>query len=164
MANSTATLNPFTGNLQLIQGDAYTYHTVASGTVLKIPANTEYALLCHNLTIEGTLINEGTICTLYEPHPDPNVTVFTTGPQTLGPQHNNHLLAVDTTSGAITINLPALSGILGRTYTIKKIAGSNDITVDPSGSETIDGDTTKAITATYSAMHIIAGPTEWLIG
>ncbi len=45
-------------------------------------------------------------------------------------------------SGAVTITLPAASGITGRIYVIKKTnasSGVNSVTVDGNGSETIDG-------------------------
>ena len=48
-------------------------------------------------------------------------------------------------SGAITITLPAASGIAGRIYVIKKInasSGVNSVTVDGNASETIDGSAT----------------------
>jgi hypothetical protein len=55
------------------------------------------------------------------------------------------VLRADATSGAITINLPTAVGIAGRTYWIFRtdIASStNLITVDGSGTETIDGNLT----------------------
>ncbi len=52
----------------------------------------------------------------------------------------------DTDGGAITINLDAALDIAGKVYSIKNTGTSdNDITIDPSGSETIDGDTTRIV-------------------
>ena len=45
---------------------------------------------------------------------------------------------VDATSGTFTISLPTASGIQGKIYQIKN-SGGGVITVDPAGSEEIDG-------------------------
>lgn len=68
----------------------------------------------------------------------------------------------DCTSGAITVNLPALSGITNRIYVIKKIDNSiNAVTIDGSGSETIDGITTNTISSQYNSITLQAGASEW---
>lgn len=68
------------------------------------------------------------------------------------------------TSGSITATLPAISGIAGRRYTIKKVdATSNPVIIDGNGSETIDGSTTVIITSQYDAAQLVAGATEWSI-
>ncbi len=61
------------------------------------------------------------------------------------------LVLCDATSGAITVNLPAASS--GVITTVKKTDSSgNAITIDGSGSETIDGTTTKVITTQYASL------------
>ena len=68
----------------------------------------------------------------------------------------------DATSGAITVNLPTISGNTGRQYTIKKIDSSaNAVTVDGSGAETIDGSTTAVINSQYESITIQATSSEW---
>jgi len=89
-----------------------------------------------------------------------NVTAFTSGPVTLDATHFQ--TTFDATTGNITVNLPAISGIEGRIYNIKKIDVSiNTVTIDGNGAETIDGATTLVIAFQYDAPEIIAGASEW---
>lgn len=70
----------------------------------------------------------------------------------------------DATSGNVTVNLPAISGLIGREYVIKKIdSGSNTVTVDGNSSETIDGATTQVLSTQYDYIRIVAGTSEWYI-
>jgi len=76
----------------------------------------------------------------------------------------NHIVLCDTTSNAITINLPAASGNTGLTYHIKKIDSvTNTVTVDANASETIDGATTQVIIAQYDSMYIVCDGSNWHI-
>ena len=76
----------------------------------------------------------------------------------------NHIVLCDCTSNAITINLPAASGNTGLTYIIKKTDSTgNAVTVDGSGSEAIDGATTKAITTQYDYIRIVCDGSNWFI-
>lgn len=64
----------------------------------------------------------------------------------------------------ITINLPALSGLSGKVYYIKKTDSStNIITVDANNNELIDGQLTQVINSQYDCMEVINGETEWNI-
>lgn len=72
----------------------------------------------------------------------------------------------DASSGSLTVNLPAASGQNGRTLTIKKIEPSstaNTVTIDGSGSETIDGATTQVISTQWSSLTIHCNGTAWFI-
>lgn len=70
----------------------------------------------------------------------------------------------DATSGAITINLPTASGISGRIYTIKKVDSSgNAVTVDPNGSETIDGAATYSLATQWKYVTIQSDGTNWIV-
>jgi len=76
----------------------------------------------------------------------------------------NFVVLGDCTSNAITLNLPAVSGNSGLTYFIKKIDSTiNAITVDGSGSETIDGATTAVINNQYETIRIVCNGTNWSI-
>lgn len=52
---------------------------------------------------------------------------------------NDELLRVNTTLGDITINLPTVIGLEGKTYEIININGVNDVIIDPAGIEQING-------------------------
>lgn len=66
-------------------------------------------------------------------------------------------------AAAATVNLPAVTGITGRVYSIKKVDPSvNVVTIDPSGAETIDGATTFPLAIQYESVTIVSnGSTGW---
>lgn len=68
---------------------------------------------------------------------------------------------VECTANTFTISLPTAVGIVGKEYVIKN-SGTGTITVDPAGSETIDGDATKELVQ-YDAMKIMSNGTNWII-
>jgi hypothetical protein len=68
----------------------------------------------------------------------------------------------DSTSGAITVTLPAAASSTGRVYVIRKTnASANAVTIDPNGAETIDGGATLAV-ANQTAKLIICNGTAWI--
>ena len=72
--------------------------------------------------------------------------------------------SVDTSGGAVTINLPALSGLTdGDEIRIKLREASNSVTVDANSTETIDGSETFTLDVGYSAVTLVAGSNEWEI-
>lgn len=77
---------------------------------------------------------------------------------------NNFTVLCDATAGAVTVNLPAVSGIAGRIYNVKKIDSSgNACTLDGNSSETIDGTTTRALSAQYQSVQIQTDGTAWWV-
>lgn len=70
----------------------------------------------------------------------------------------------DTTSSAFTISLPTAVGRAGVAFEIKDWKGTsatNNITVDPAGTETIDGVTTKAINTAYASLTVRSDGANW---
>jgi hypothetical protein len=77
---------------------------------------------------------------------------------------NASVLTVDASASTRIITLPAASTCPGRHYTIKKTdASGNGVTVDPNGTETIDGATTKTITTQWGVLQITSDGANWLI-
>lgn len=77
---------------------------------------------------------------------------------------DNTILA-DASGGAITITLPAASGIAGRMYTIKKIGTGgidNELTITP-GSGTIDGNTNYIIYNDWTFVTLQTDGTNWFV-
>lgn len=68
---------------------------------------------------------------------------------------------IDSTSGSVTVNLPAASGAAGRFITVKKTVAGNSVIIDGNSSETIDGATTKTATAQYAAAVLWCDGTQW---
>lgn len=101
-----------------------------------------------------------------------NDVIFITSansPYTIDATHRGKLIAVDTTSGAVTITLPAIAGLSLATpfvLAIKKTnAGTNAVTINRSSTDTIDGNTSKTISGDDVGSIFIpdTGPTpdEW---
>ncbi len=75
----------------------------------------------------------------------------------------HHVVLVDASGGNVTISLPAASGLNGRTYVIKRVDSSgNTVTIDPAGSETIDGSATSSVGALV-CRKIITNGSNWFI-
>ena len=73
-------------------------------------------------------------------------------------------IAGNATSGAITITLPNAAGIIGREYTIKKIdASSNTVTIDPYGTQTIDGKGMLILGARWDYGTVVSDGVNWLV-
>lgn len=74
------------------------------------------------------------------------------------------VILCDCTSNAITVNLPPVSHLHGTVYIIKKIDSSvNAVTIDGSGSETIDGATTQTLSSQWDVTMIVCDGTQWLV-
>jgi hypothetical protein len=73
-------------------------------------------------------------------------------------------IIADSTAGAITVSLPPAATANGRIFFVKRVnAGANNVTVDPFGSETIDGAATHVLTAQWHRVEIISNGTAWFI-
>jgi hypothetical protein len=67
-------------------------------------------------------------------------------------------------SSAMNLNLPTAVGITGRIYVIKKISGASaDVTINPNGSQTIDGAGTYVITIQYDRITVQSDGANWFI-
>jgi len=71
--------------------------------------------------------------------------------------------SADTSGGAITINLPALSGVsAGTEIRVKLKTAGNTLTLDGNLSETIDGSTTYTLTVQNQAVTLVSdGSSNW---
>ena len=70
---------------------------------------------------------------------------------------------VDTTSGNVTVNLPAVASSTGRKIRVTKTVAANTVTIDGDGSETINGATTATLTAQYENDLYYCDGGEWYI-
>ena len=74
------------------------------------------------------------------------------------------LILVDASSAAATVDLIAAAAHGGMPVTIKKTDSSaNAVTIDGSGSETIDGATTLVLASQYDSATIQTNGSEWWI-
>lgn len=75
-------------------------------------------------------------------------------------------IAITSTAAARTITLPAASAVpAGKTFIVKDEsggAGTNNITVQRAGSDTIDGATTKVVNTNYGSVRLYSdGVSKW---
>lgn len=85
-------------------------------------------------------------------------SVTTTGNVVSG----DYLIIADATAGAITMTLPPAALVPGRIYAFKRInSGGNQVIVDPSGAETIDGAATHTLTPQWNALTIMSNGVAW---
>ena len=91
------------------------------------------------------------------------IIVSTTTTYTAAQTSGIVVLLCNSTSGAITINLP--TAVLNKAiFTVKKIDSStNTVTIDASGAETIDGSTTIPIAVCYTAITFVSDGSNWMI-
>ncbi len=69
---------------------------------------------------------------------------------------------IDCTGGNVIVTLPAASGAANRGWVLRRIdASANTLTVDPNGSETINGQTTWPIVSQYETLDINSNGTSW---
>ncbi len=75
----------------------------------------------------------------------------------------DHVFAASPAAGTITVTLPALSSVpAGKIYVIKKTdATVNEIVIDGSGVETIDGTTSVGLFSPYESMTVISNGSAW---
>lgn len=76
-------------------------------------------------------------------------------------------LLVDAAEGSVTITLPAVSGLAGFRLNVKVLttnAGANTVTVDPNGSETVDGSSASLTSTTaYTSWQLHCDGAAWYL-
>ena len=75
----------------------------------------------------------------------------------------DYTIAVDPTTTAATVNLPAAATVTGQIFVVKHLNSSaNTVTIDANGAETIDGATTLVLTA-YNAATVQSTGSAWVV-
>jgi hypothetical protein len=75
----------------------------------------------------------------------------------------DYTIAVDPTTTAATVNLPAASTVTGQLFVVKHVnASTNTVTLDANGAETIDGNLTLILTA-YNSATVQSTGSAWVI-
>ena len=76
---------------------------------------------------------------------------------------SDRTILCDAASNTITVTLPPAADVVSFLLYIKKIDATNDVTIDPSGTETIDKGTTVVLTAQEESLTLHSDGTEWWI-
>lgn len=78
--------------------------------------------------------------------------------------NEQRLILVDATGGPVTVTLPTAVGRVGREFVIKKTnASATAVTVDPTGSETVDGLASVNTTKQFDAITVESDNANWWI-
>lgn len=68
---------------------------------------------------------------------------------------------VDSTSGTITVTLPAVASSSGKQIVVKRKTGSNSVVIDGNASETIDGATTLTLSLAFEWTTLVCDGAAW---
>ncbi len=95
-------------------------------------------------------------------------TTTTTTNLTINPAATTILVSCDSTSGAIIITLPLANAVpAGRFYMVKDrtgVAHTNNITINPAGSDTLDGAASYILSMNLGAVAFVSdGTSRWLV-
>lgn len=71
------------------------------------------------------------------------------------------LMDDDTAGGAMTATLPAVGVNEGVPFTVKKIGSTANVTIDTTGTATIDGAATYVLTTQYQVVTVISDGANW---
>lgn len=71
------------------------------------------------------------------------------------------ILITDSSSGTVTVNLPAVASSSGKILTVKHTGSSNNTVLDGASSETIDGATTLTLTTQYAVATVFCDGSTW---
>lgn len=100
--------------------------------------------------------------TIFEGFSRPKDIRTYSGDQTL--DSGDGVVLADASSSSMTITLPPALDFEGREFTIKKIdSSSNNVTLDGSGTERVEGSSTYDITGQYDSVTVISDGNEWWI-
>jgi hypothetical protein len=92
------------------------------------------------------------------------MTSITTKTTTYTASYLDSTILGDATSASFVVTLPTAVGFAGNIFTIKKIdATVNTVTIATTSSQTIDGTTTKVISAQWTAVTVQSDGANWVI-
>lgn len=142
---------------------SYSTQTDGDSLDFKQGATTNFAIqntAANNMTIAGTASNVVLVSNMLR---ETTQKTLTSGDSPYTLSANDDVLLCDTSSGSITINLPAAAVARKAVLTFVKTSASNTLTLDPNASENINGATTYDITSLRDAIRIVTNGTEWFI-
>jgi len=84
------------------------------------------------------------------------VTTVTFADTPYAMRDTDRFLLVDTTGGAVVVTLPLAADMEPHLVGIKKTIAANTVTINRAGSDTIDGLTSKVLTAQYEVLLMIS--------
>lgn len=98
--------------------------------------------------------------------PTQSVATITVADSPYAVRSTDQIIACTTSGGAITVDLPPASSSTGRSIEILDLSGNAavaNITVQPDGTDTINGAGTYTISDNYSSVTVVSTGTEWIV-
>lgn len=95
-----------------------------------------------------------------------DLTITTTSAATYSATTYNTMYIVDSSSNAVEIDLPTASGQAGKTIDVlAKTGATNAVTIDPNGSETINGDSASLVLSgsDFENVTLVSDGSNWVI-
>jgi hypothetical protein len=89
--------------------------------------------------------------------------IITTSSASYSVLSTDYTILADATSNAVDVALPAVASSAGRILNVKKIAGSNDVTINPNGAELIDGLATATVSVLLDSLMFQCNGSAWYI-
>jgi hypothetical protein len=78
--------------------------------------------------------------------------------------YTDDVVPVDASGGAVTVTLPNVAGVAGKSITVKRTsAGANAVTVARGGTSLIDGATSKVLGSQSAFCTVVSDGTNWLV-
>jgi len=149
------------GNTLTLSGGNVTLTAQAGGSSVTLPSSGTLATLDGTETLTNKTLTTPTLTT---PTLNGAKLAVTTKSGAYTATTSDCVILVDASAAAVTISLPTASGNTGLTYVIKKIDSSgNNVTIDPNGSETIDGSSTVTLSSQYSYRMIVSDGSNWVV-
>jgi hypothetical protein len=135
--------------------------TITAPGLLNMTATSGDVITTHatsNVKFNGTVSQGGTTHTSFVNN---KLVTVSSATYTAG---NEYIIHANASAAPIVITLPTASTASGRTYHIKKTDSSaNTVTIDPSGTETIDGAATYVILTQYESVMMVSDATNWYV-
>jgi hypothetical protein len=153
-----------TGLAGLTAGITYYLSAATAGLLTSIDPNIANVSYVSKPMLDAYTATTGYVLTFRGLYGDPiaEVRSIVTKTSDYTAQLSDWTIAVDATINPVTITLPS-AAISGKTYNVKKInATVNTVTVDTTGGQTIDGDTSQVIND-FENISVQSDGTNWLI-
>jgi len=76
---------------------------------------------------------------------------------------SDRVLLIDASGGAVSVYLPSAGQVRNKLFTVVKIDSSgNAVTLTPAGSETINGSSSKSLSAQWDKTEVVSDGSNWV--
>jgi hypothetical protein len=76
---------------------------------------------------------------------------------------SDDIIFIDTETKSVSVEMPSANGLGGKELVIKKMTGNHQVTINASGSQTIDGNNVVFINYNYESIKLVSNNHNWFI-